>query len=155
MSYGNQPYGTTPYKYEDPEKNSSVVGVENVDEIEDPNSGIDLMFGLDDNDLSVVKGDLVIVSGTRLIKQRIKDSLQSILGDYLYDLSNGLPWIDIIQKKYTMSEVNLLIKSTIMAQPQVTSIISFESTFDRESGELTMNIAMQTTYGELKLSLTK
>lgn len=110
----------------------------------------DLKFDLNTNDLAVENGDLVIVSGKDNLTQRIKDMLQSKVGDFVYDISNGLPWIDITQKKYSLQEIQVLIKTTLLTDSEILAVNEIIISEDN-ANELIINIKLTTVYGNLEV----
>lgn len=112
---------------------------------------IDLKFNIVTNDLVVENGDIFIVSGKENLTQRIKDMLQSRVGDYVYDIENGLPWVDIVQKQYSLKEIQVLVKTLLLSDNEIIDVteITVENNNDNE---MVISVKVRTVYGELEVN---
>ena len=109
---------------------------------------------LDNNHDLVIDGyDLVLVTDIDLIRQRIKQRLLTILGEWFLNTQIGLPWFRELNKKRTSeARVRALLIRQIRETEGVTDISRFELEFDSQSRTLAVSFAVVTPSGALEMS---
>jgi hypothetical protein len=87
----------------------------------------DIGINLSNNDLEIVNGDLVIVTGGKLTEQRIRRALGTFEGEWFRDNSVGIPFYDrIFEKGMSLSEIESIFINELNSMPEVAEIIEFE-----------------------------
>jgi hypothetical protein len=147
MSYGNTPYGDSNYKYEDVSIENAVL-VSN-GEVSDPDNGVDIKFDFDTNDVFITEDrDIEFCSGTYLLRQRLKDLLQKIEGEWVFDMESGIPLFEIKQKKYSLKSIKSLLIDKITEEFAIKKITSININFENSTGKLMINFTASTIYGD-------
>lgn len=91
-------------------------------------------------DIYFVNGQLAIVDAQAYTAQRIRTRLQLFLGEWPFDTSQGVPWLEkVFIKPANLVTIQAIIKSTIINTPTVTALTSYSDNFSR----LTRNYSVQ------------
>ena len=113
---------------------------------------------LDENG-DIVTSGIIWNEGQYTIAQTIKTRLKLFLGEYFRDISEGVPWFEkpdgsygILQKGYSLEQVEALLRSTISQTDGVLTILSFSSEFDENQRRLTIRTIVATQYGNVEVS---
>lgn len=113
---------------------------------------------LDENGDLVTSG-IIWNEGQYTIAQTIKTRLKLFLGEYFRDITQGVPWFEkedgsygILQKGYTLEQVEALLRNTISETDGVLTILSFNLDFDDNKRELTVSTIVATQYGNVEVT---
>lgn len=90
-------------------------------------------------DLVIDDGFLQIVSGRESLAQTIAQRLQTSRGEWRYNLSHGIPYIQVIARKAGDDLVKAIMREAILETPGVQSITRLEVTRDRVTRTLTVS----------------
>lgn len=92
----------------------------------------DILLDRQTHDIVIDGYDLVIVRGVDLIRQRLKQRLLTVLGEWFLDVDIGLPWFDeIIGKGAEQQQISALLIQQIANTPGVDRIVEFNLDIDR------------------------
>lgn len=112
-----------------------------------------------DGNGDLVTSGIIWNEGQYTIAQTIKTRLKLFLGEYFRDITQGVPWFEkedgsygILQKGYTLEQVEALLRNTISETDGVLTILSFNLDFDDNKRELTVSTIVATQYGNVEVS---
>jgi hypothetical protein len=109
---------------------------------------MDLLLDRTSHDLQIVGYDLALVEDIDLIRQRIKQRLLLVLGEWFLDTSIGLPWYQEIFKKSTSQErVKALLINQITQTEGVNKILDFQFSYNSSNRGLTVDFRVDTIGG--------
>jgi hypothetical protein len=115
----------------------------------------DIVLDRTTHDLPETLYDLPLVRGVDLIRQRLKQRLLTILGEWFLDETIGLPWFgEFSQKGVDDARVTALIMRSIAQTPGVSEIVAFDLTLDRRARRLVVNFRVITPEGELPVEIS-
>lgn len=107
------------------------------------------------HDLKLTGYDLALVTGINLIKQRVKQRLLTILGEWFLDETIGLPWFtELNQKGIDQDRVRTLLIRGISGTEGVTEVTEFNLEYDNRLRKLTVSFVAQTDAGQLSDMVT-
>lgn len=93
------------------------------------------------------------IDGVNAIGQTISTRLKMFYGDYFRDKSAGFPFMQLFPSKSApVSAKNAAIREIILLTPGVTEILRYNSDFDLQSREFTVNAEVMTTVGLVTLT---
>lgn len=111
----------------------------------------DLVF--DDN------GNLVLINNEESAMQVIKTELENQIGDYIYNITYGVNWINgstsILGNKFDYTNMYSGISAVINKYDFIDSITSIVAKEDTESRTVIIDIDVKTTFGDLKIEINK
>lgn len=108
-----------------------------------------------DNDLLFENNELVIVTSQQEVKQRLEQRLQTFLGEWFLNTSEGVPYYqDILKKNPNTGLVEAKLKNTITQTPGVDELLEFEFTFDRAAREASLKFRARGASGDIGLEVT-
>lgn len=90
------------------------------------------------SDLSITEGMLDIVSGRESLAQTITQRLRTSRGEWRYNLSYGIPYLQIIADRASDEIVREIFREVILDTPGVASITRLELSRDRTTRVLTV-----------------
>lgn len=106
-----------------------------------------------DGDLAIIGFDLALVEGRDQVAQRLKTRLKTFLGEWFLDVTRGVPYFeDILVKAPDMTRVNAIITQQILLDPEITSVISFASSFDPSTRRLSYVVDVDTVFGTISFT---
>jgi hypothetical protein len=112
--------------------------------------------GVYDYTISSVSGDRQWVFNSEAIALSLKQRLLLSKGEWPFDINEGIPWLDLMEKPINKILIDSLIKKRIIDTNGVLSIVSYESIFDSKTREFTINFRYTDKYSseaqELSLS---
>ncbi len=95
--------------------------------------------------------DLLLVGGAGRIRQQIKVTLLTWLGEWFLDTRFGVPYLErVLKKNPNFSHIRGIIRGKILAVPGVKSIKSLVLSFDRPTRLLTITYEADTDEGIVK-----
>lgn len=99
--------------------------------------GRDLTLDPDTNDLTMVDGDLTLVSDIAAIKQEAKIKMGFFLGEWFLDQSKGIPYYqDILVKAPNLDAIKTVLTDAILDVQGVSSLTSLDLEHDRSARTL-------------------
>jgi hypothetical protein len=99
-------------------------------------------------DLVIVAGDIALVSGQDEIVQNLKIRLWFYLGEYFLDADAGVPMHqNIFGKKIDIADIDRVYKVAILSSPDVISLESFTSEFDKQNRTYRFRFSVLTSLG--------
>lgn len=106
------------------------------------------------------KGDMVLGHGEanylkdspEAVAQAVLTRLRLLQGEWFLDLLEGTPYDPAVLGKHTQKSYDFAIKSRVLKTQGVTEILEYESLFDGETRKLTVNISLDTIYGQADIS---
>lgn len=97
----------------------------------------DLKLDLEESDLAIENGDLVLTEGADATRQRVQQSLRSIKGEWFLDLEDGVPYFqDVLVKNPNASTVDAVLRDAILSTDGVVELTEFKLDFDVAKREL-------------------
>jgi hypothetical protein len=82
------------------------------------------------------------------VAQAVQTRLLLYLGEWFLDTTDGTPWFqNIVGKQYNNNNPDVYVKQRILGTPNVTSILSFNSSFNGKTRSYTMTAVIITAYG--------
>jgi hypothetical protein len=102
----------------------------------------------DAGDLEVSEGQLVIVTGKDSLAQSIGQRLKTSLGEWRYDLSNGVPYIQrLAGRTRDDSLIRAILSEVILETPGVVRIVRLELDLDPVTRIMTVGGEVQIDLG--------
>ena len=116
----------------------------------------DLLLDTRTHDLVLTAaGDTIVVTDVDLIRQRIKQRLLSIEGEWFLDVERGLPWFtEIIGKGAEQEQISALLATAIADTEGVDSLIQFDLTIDRRARSLFLQFRVTALGTEIAEDIT-
>lgn len=100
------------------------------------------------HDLAVEKTSAVLVDGAARIRQQVKVTLLTWLGEYFLDTTFGVPYLEsILVKKPSRTEIEAVLRSRINDVPGVSRVNTMQLTIDRERRSLQVVFEASTLEG--------
>ncbi|PIV98553.1 MAG: hypothetical protein COW42_13935 [Deltaproteobacteria bacterium CG17_big_fil_post_rev_8_21_14_2_50_63_7] len=115
----------------------------------------DLLLGTASHDLELsADGDLQLVDEAEEVGQAAAITLDTQRGEWIYDLSFGVPWLEqILRKAPDLDTVRAVFVSTLLAVPGVNRIVKLELELDPTTRHLTATGEVDTVFGPVPFSL--
>lgn len=114
---------------------------------------IDLKLN-DNYDLAIEDGDLVLVDGADEVAQNAAIRLLFIEGEWFFDYTQGIPWMDNMFTMATSYEQKAkIIKDTILNTPGVNQLLSFTFALDPVLHEAQIEFSADTEFGIVSLKV--
>lgn len=153
MAYGAREYGTGSYKYGEEESPSSAP-VTTTEDLESPEDGIDLMIGLDDNDLTISNGDLVLTSGERLVRQDLQVNTLLFYGECAFNNKLGINFFDdVCTKSPNLNSIKAIFKNIILSVWKVEKLVDFRADFNPQTRRLDIRFQVDTSFGPISYTV--
>ena len=93
-------------------------------------------------------GNLTTVEDAAAVAQRIYLTLKAQAGDWFLDTSFGQPWREsVLVRNPNLTEINSILRVAISGVEGVIRILSFDLSFDRVTGRLSLTFEVATQYG--------
>lgn len=100
----------------------------------------DYTFGGNGN--SFYRNDPLGVSQSVITRLRLWEN------EWFLDISEGMPYLDGVMGKYTMDDVDSIIKERIINTEGVVEITSYQSSFNPDLRKFSVSVTISTIYGE-------
>lgn len=84
------------------------------------------------------------------VAQAVKTRLALHAGEYWLDLSEGTPWETKVLGKYTGSTRDVVIRQRAQTTQGVKSLISYSSSLQRDTRAFSVNLKIDTIYGQIQ-----
>lgn len=81
------------------------------------------------------------------VAQAVQTRLLLYLAEWFLDTSDGTPWFQSVVGRHPNTDPNTYIKQRILGTPNVTSIVSFISSFNGPNRKYTMTGVINTAFG--------
>jgi hypothetical protein len=85
------------------------------------------------------------------VLQAVMTRLKLFTGEWFNDTAEGTPWRTRVLGKYTKTKYDSAIRRRILRTQGVTKITEYSSAFDGESRKVTIEAAIGTVYGEVRI----
>lgn len=100
------------------------------------------------HDLAVEAGNGVLVDGAARVKQQIRVTLQTWLGEYFLDTTFGVPYLEsILVKRPSRTEIESILRNRINDVPGVSRVTSMQLDIDRQRRSLSVVFQASTDEG--------
>ena len=86
------------------------------------------------------------------VAQIVSTRLQLWQGQWYLNYPDGMPWATQVLGKYTGSLRDPAIQNRILTTPGVSSLASYSSSLDRQTRKYTVQAAINTIYGQVKMA---
>ena len=115
----------------------------------------DILLDTATHDIVIDGYDLQLVDGVDLIRQRIKQRLLTIEGEWFLDATIGLPWFEeIIGKGAEQQQISALLARQIVETEGVESLIEFDLTLNRRARTMTLAFRVTAAGTEIAEEIT-
>ena len=115
----------------------------------------DILLDTDTHDIVLEGYDLQLVDEIDLIRQRIKQRLLTIEGEWFLDTTIGLPWFEeIIGKGAERQQIGALLARQIVETEGVESLIEFDLDIDRRTRSMTLAFRVTAAGTEIAEEIT-
>ncbi len=102
-----------------------------------------------DHDMTFGNGLADYAERAEAVAQNVKTRLILLQEEWFLDLSAGVPWLQkIMVKPARLLLANTIIKRTMLKTDGVTKIVSYSTSFDRETRRLNVAATLNTIYDE-------
>jgi hypothetical protein len=116
---------------------------------------------LENADLRIVNGDLVLVEGAEQVAQALEIRLNSLKGEWFLDRTYGVPYFDEVLGKPSVkassgdtsddvASLDAVIRQEILGVAGVNKILSYRSSIDRANRVYSVTFAADTIYGPIQ-----
>jgi len=114
----------------------------------------DILLDRTTHDIPAVIYDLPLVRGVDLIRQRLKQRLLTILGEWFLDGDIGLPWFgELAQKGIAEEQVSALLLRVIAETEGVSEVVEFNLSLDRRERKLMVSFRVLSPAGEIPVEI--
>jgi hypothetical protein len=86
------------------------------------------------------------------VGQAVVTRLKLLVGEWFLDVTEGTPYSTNVLGAGTVGEYDLAIQERVLGTQGVLSILLYESVLDKNTRELTVNITVDTVYGQTTIS---
>lgn len=95
------------------------------------------------------------VSDKERVRQKIRERLQTFLGEWFQDATSGFPWFqEVFVDPVNTAQVESLIKATILETDGVNELKKFEFEFDRKNRIIkVLDFVVDTIYGPIEVTI--
>ena len=108
----------------------------------------DIAMNINNNDLILQDGDLLLIDNAERCAQQILISLQFWYGEWFLNTSEGVPYLEyILIKNPNIAHVRQVLTEAIEQVEGVQSVDSMTIDFDRQGRRLAVDYAVTTNYG--------
>ena len=115
----------------------------------------DILLNRQSHDLELSGYDLQLVDGVDLIRQRIKQRLLTILGEWFLDIDIGLPWFDqILGKGGDEEQITALLVQNISETEGVDAVVEFDLTVNRQTRQAVVSFRVTAAGTEIAEDIT-
>lgn len=105
-------------------------------------------------DLAYENNNLVWISGSEELAQRITIKLKGILGEWYRDQEFGLPYKEEIRvKNPNLEKIDMIYRAHIMEDEDITRIISLDLNLDKTTRKLKIKCVALSIYGEITIEV--
>jgi hypothetical protein len=103
----------------------------------------------DDGDLACSELGVTLVDGAARVAQQVRTRLRTWLGEWEFDLDAGVPWLQRILaiKGVNLADVDNVLRDEILDVADVSGILEFSMTFDKEARNMEIRAKISTTFG--------
>lgn len=83
------------------------------------------------------------------VAQNVKTRLYLLQEEWFLDVEAGVPWLqDIMVKPANLALAESIIKQTILDTQDVSEMVSFDMTLDRNTRKISISATVKTIYGD-------
>ena len=108
----------------------------------------DIAMNINNNDLILQDGDLLLIDNAERCAQQILISLRFWYGEWFLNTTEGVPYLEyILIKKPNIAHVRQVLTEAIEQVEGVQSVDSMTIDFDRQGRRLAVDYAVTTNYG--------
>lgn len=112
-----------------------------------------------DSSGDIFSSGAIFLSDKEAVAQTISTRLKLFLGEYFRDVTDGMPWFErqnglpgILQKGFTIAQVEGLIRDRIMKTDGVLKILTFSTSYDIDKRAYNVETTVFTEFGEVSVS---
>jgi hypothetical protein len=114
---------------------------------------IDILVNEQTHDLEFSNFDLQLNEGIGSIVQSLKIRLLFFKGEWFLDTTTGLPFYELLLiKNPYIPAVDAIIKAFILATPDVTELLKYESSYNARTRKHSISFLVNTIYGQTTFS---
>ncbi len=107
------------------------------------------------HDLALDGGNAVLVDGAARVKQQIRVTLLTWLGEYFLDTTFGVPFLEsILVKRPNRNEIEAVLRQRINAVPGVTGVTRMQLDIERQRRTLAVSFEANTDEGLVADTIT-
>jgi len=106
---------------------------------------------LNNDDIVIEQGDLVVVRDLPYAGQRMRIRLDFQQGEWFLNLDEGIPYRqEIFVRNPNLSVISAVLRDRIISMPEITRLQTFELTFDNVTGILRLSFLAISIYGPVQ-----
>jgi len=106
---------------------------------------------LDNDDLVIEQGDLVLIQDLPYAGQRMRIRLDFQQGEWFLNLDDGIPYRqDIFVRNPNLSIISAILRDRIISMPEINRLQTFELTFDNVTELLRLSFLAISIYGPVQ-----
>jgi len=108
-------------------------------------------FLLTDKDLTVTEQGEILLADTKLelARQWVEVRLQTYLGEWFLDESEGIDWPEILSNRDNQRLVDSTVKTIIVQTQYITNLLSYSSVWDKSTQKYQISFAASVEDGEV------
>ena len=91
-------------------------------------------------------GKAWLVNSPACVQQAVLTRLKLFLGEWFVDTEDGTPWLTQVLGERTKLTTDSAIQTRVLGTPGVTSIVSYQSTFDGAARSISVQMTVLTAY---------
>ena len=93
-----------------------------------------------------------LINSPAMVAQKVRTRLKLFTGEWFLDLTEGTPWGTEVLGTDTQNTYDIAIRDRILETEGVTSIVSYSSTFNAVTRNLTVTATIDTLYGQTTIT---
>lgn len=105
-------------------------------------------LALQDGDIYVEGGQLVLIDNGDEVAQTIKTKLSTFTGEYFLNVEYGVPYFQVLQSQESIEALNIALKRMIDGTIGVTKIEDFQTRLNSTSRTYSVNAVVNTSFNE-------
>jgi hypothetical protein len=107
-----------------------------------------------DLEITEPSGQIATVEDLEEVRQRVMVALKTHQGEWTFNMDLGLPWREeILTKPVNLEAIDARLRGLVMSVQDVTSVDKLDLTLDRVNRRLTVDLHVNTVFGNTETSV--
>jgi hypothetical protein len=94
-----------------------------------------------------------LINSPDCVAQSVKTRLRLWRGEWFLDTTEGTPWLQQILGRHSKVIYDLAIRTRVLDTAGVTGILEYSSTLDPTTRKLTLEMTIDTAFGQAQISM--